>query len=62
MIVPTKDQADSEETHTSSKQTCLTLIVNNFQILVEALLFVIMKQTANEATADTMGVSSNTPS
>lgn len=63
--MPTKDQADSEESHASSKQTCLTLIVNNFQTLVEALLFVIMQRTGNEAgaSAETVGGSSNnTPS
>lgn len=67
LIVPTKDQADAEETHASSKQTCLTLIVNNFQTLVEALLFVIMQRTANEAGGTTEGMaaagsSANTPS
>lgn len=62
--MPSKDQADSEESHASSKQTCLTLIVNNFQTLVESLLFVIMQRTGNEGgtSAETAGSSSNSPS
>jgi len=44
--VPTKDSsvgAEAEGSQVSGKQVCLNLIVGNFQMLVEALLFVIMK-------------------